>query len=318
MKAMVFLILGFLLGFIVNDHIVVQNNEVNNVASVDKKIQNKLYLNDKELKVFDESKEDYPEVSNKLISMDNKVDFEADGDEKTHFFTGTVQEFAKKISDNLNISIDVEETIRQNTLNMQVNSLSNIDDVKALLNNYDVFVYLPAFENNKNQVKMWIYTKNSGFELYAGDNQVFNNMIKLGLNLKNRDPVLRASAISYLIQNDLQNDLQQILDALRDESDYVRSSILDTVIEKNIILPIDVVEQMIVADKSKSIRMQALSLLEDMTSVDIQTRRSIAESAFNDYDADVRVYAAEVLQTLSENELPPQNPNVVEVVDLQH
>jgi len=210
----------------------------------------------------------------------------------------TLYDLAIILSEQLGISVAVDEQIESDTTSLLLTNVSAKKAVTTAFKDYDVFLFLTQDDHGEALKKVWVYPKNSALAFRPAPTAAWASIEELEAQLEDSDPNTRAMAVGALIDRKGARAIDTIAQVFDDESEQVRAQAISALIDSGINLPLNLIEHIILSDPSRGIRMQALSMLENINDTEQTALNTVAELALHDIDEDVRRYAQEVLLTL--------------------
>ena len=193
----------------------------------------------------------------------------------------------KKISDKAGIPI-VAQDISGEKVSL-VSSSANLEEVlRQLLQKYDYFAYYSGDPPSLSAV--WVYPKGQGRGIEPVPAGQWASTKEFERQLTDKDPEVRASAIEAVIERKGEGAKDEILAALNDENERVRTQALYYSQTNAVELPTAVLAGLATTDPSANVRYLALQVLAGSDEAE-----SVARAALNDSDLNVQAAANEIL-----------------------
>lgn len=181
--------------------------------------------------------------------------------------------------------------------------------LREVLRDYDAFYFYGAQDDSQLRLRIvWVYPHGKGSGLEPLPPEQWASTKEMRERLKNADPGLRASAIEALVQRLGDAASEEILNALRDADEPVRTMALHEALDAGVHIPDQTLVDLALYDTSPKVRflaLQAFSRREDM--------KWIAERALRDANPHVRAAAKQILgrwqRAAGAQRHPPQPSN---------
>lgn len=165
--------------------------------------------------------------------------------------------------------------------------------VRELARGYDFFVY---YDGGTGVPKsMWIYMPGEGNNIAPISDRSWMTDPEVRVRLVDADPEVRARAIETIIDRAGSRAMDWIVTALRDQSDIVRYRTLQKTVEASVVLPMDVLRDILRHDPSALARFIALNALEVGATSDPYSASEAVRMVLNDPDEAVKSHAHELL-----------------------
>jgi len=179
--------------------------------------------------------------------------------------------------------------------------------LQGILKDYDAFYFFGAQDDPQARLRIvWVYPKGQGAGLQPLPPEQWASTKEIRERMNAADPNLRASAIEALVQRLADGAREEILTALRDADERVRTMALYEALDNAVEIPESTLVNLALYDTSPKVRflaLRALSGREDM--------KWTAERALRDPNPHVRAAAQQILgrwQPAERAQQPSQQP----------
>jgi type II secretory pathway component GspD/PulD (secretin) len=193
----------------------------------------------------------------------------------------------QKLSDKLGVSI-VAQDLGREKVSLVASNASLEQVLRRLLQKYDYFIYYGGDSPSLSAV--WVYPKGQGRGIEPVPAGQWASTKEFERQLTDNDPEVRASAIEAVIERKGEGATDEILAALNDENERVRTQALYYSQTNAVELPTAVLAGLATSDPSANVRYLALEALAGSSEGE-----SVARAALNDPDPNVQAAANEIL-----------------------
>lgn len=179
---------------------------------------------------------------------------------------------------------------------------ASIDDLwRSLLRDFDAIYFYEGQSAGSAVSKLasiWIYPRGTGKRMVP--TPLENRMVLSDFRerLSSANPDERASATEAVIERVGQNAFEQVTQALLDSDERVRSRVLDKAVREGIVLPLELLSELLRSDRSPLVRYIALTAIARLPTNDYSGVDLIFRSALRDEDEAVRVTAQQYLASI--------------------
>lgn len=205
------------------------------------------------------------------------------------------------ISREARVAIVTPEGIGDESISAQARDLPVDQVLRQILASYDAFFFYGVVKEAPATLRVvWVYPKGRGQRYVPEPPDTWASTKELVDDARtNADPLVRARAVSTLVDRKGQQALDVVLGALQDRDDDVRTDALYAALKGNVSIPKETLARMALSDPSPSVRFLALDNLagdpDARVAVDLA---AVATQALDDSSHHVREKAREILQRL--------------------
>jgi HEAT repeats len=215
-----------------------------------------------------------------------------------------------EISRQARVAVVTGDAVGAERVSVQFEGLALDQGLRRILSGYDAFFFYgsdPRANSPASLRVIWVYPKGGGNGLEPVPPSQWASTRELVSQLSASDPKVRARAIEHLIERGHGAARDQVVKALRDPDDSVRSRALYGAQTYGVAISPDSLKEMLANDSSPEVRFIALDWLGSGPDAE-----AAAEQALNDSDVHVRKRAREILDRLGAKKRPPQPPPAAE------
>jgi len=232
-----------------------------------------------------------------------------DGRLSVDFHKLALAQLGDELSQKAGIAVIVSDDAAGELVSASFQNVPLDEGLRRILTKQDAFLFYGVDEDKASALKaVWIYSKGRGRGLFPVPPAKWASTKDLYGSLADKDPTVRGQAIETLIARKRQGAQDQLLTAVRDSSDQVRSRALYAGMKSGVELPQAVLGDLALHDSSVYVRFLALQALADSPEA-----RSVAEAALKDPNEAVRSAAQTIIAKLngraSESQQPSQSLN---------
>lgn len=196
----------------------------------------------------------------------------------------------KEISRQAHIAVVFGAGVEKQRVSAEFADRSLDEGLRHILAEYDVFTY---HRGGKGLLTVWVYGKLEGRGLYPIPFESWASTADLARRLDDVDAAERAAAIETLVERGGADAELQVIRALGDGDERVRTTALYQALEEGVALSPETLSDLAINDSSYKVRFLALKGLAGDP-----TEEWIAEAALSDPNAVVRKYAESILNRL--------------------
>jgi hypothetical protein len=204
-----------------------------------------------------------------------------------------------------NVAIIGMGTTPDEAVEIELSDVPVDEALRRLLGHHDAFFFYGA-EGDGNPARLravWVYPKGRGRGLAPVPPEAWAGTKELEVRLSDPDAVTRALAIHGLTERKGERALDDVLRALQDSDQEVRTRALYGAITAGVRLPAEVLQNLLANDLSSNVRFLALQRLQSMPGA-----RAAAMRALKDPHPHIREKASEILAELGDPPLGERRP----------
>ncbi len=211
-----------------------------------------------------------------------------------------------EISRKTRVAITRADGVGEQSTSIRFEDLTIEEGLRRILSSYDAFFFYGGSAERKTPgslMAVWVYPKGHGATLQPVPPEQWASTKELKDKLSDPDYKVRAQAIEGLVEREGNRARDDVLKAMKDSDDSVRTRALYSAQTFGIEISPDSLKNMAVNDRSPEVRFLALDGLGNGPDA-----RAIAERALNDPDIHVRNRAKEILHLLEGAKRIAQRP----------
>jgi hypothetical protein len=199
-----------------------------------------------------------------------------------------------ELSHKADVAIVLVDDIEGQKVSAKFRDLPLDEGIRQMLRKQDAFFFYGVDENQPSSLKaVWIYAKGHGRGVAPVPAEKWASTKDIASQLSDRDPQIRTNAIKELVDRKHEGATPEVLTALKDASDQVRSEALYAAADSGMVLPESLLKDLAAHDSSADVRFLALQALADSPDA-----RSMANAALKDPSEAVRNEAQEIIGRL--------------------
>ncbi|MGH9785248.1 MAG: HEAT repeat domain-containing protein [Terriglobia bacterium] len=203
----------------------------------------------------------------------------------------SVRWLVNEIARQARIAVQMDPQVSDQKVNVDFQGYPVEAAVHYLLKEYDTFYYFGVYEEPPARLQMvWVYPKGQGSTLEPVPPEQRASTKELKEKFSSEDPAQRAKAIEQLIERLVDEAHDDVVKALRDPDDRVRTTALYKAQEVGVDLPTSVLADLALSDRSSNVRFLALEGISGNR--DLQW---IVERALSDPNQFIQARAREIL-----------------------
>lgn len=202
-----------------------------------------------------------------------------------------LEDLLEQISRNSRVVIITGEALRGQRVSAQFEKLPLDEGLRKILTNNDAFFYYGGAGAKPAALEVvWVYPKAQGRGLEPVPPEAWASTREFERMLADRDPKRRARAIAGLIERKGEEARAELLRALADPEERVRTEALYRASAAAVDVPTNVLTELAFTDPAANVRFLALEAIPRDPSM-----RWVAERSLNDQSPPVRKKAQEIL-----------------------
>jgi HEAT repeats len=233
--------------------------------------------------------------------MNSGITFK-DGRLSANFQDLPLARLSDELSQKAGVAIVLVDDVEDQKVSAKFNDLALDEALRQILRKQDAFFFYGVDENRPAALKaVWIYAKGHGRGVAPVSAEKWASTKDIASQLSDKDPEIRTHAIKALIDRKQQGAMPELLTALKDGSDQVRSEALYAAADSGVVVPESTLKDLAAHDSSSDVRFLALQALSDSPDA-----RSMANAALNDPSEAVRNKAQEILGRLDPHANEPR------------
>jgi hypothetical protein len=201
-----------------------------------------------------------------------------------------LQDLMKEISRRAYVAIELGDGISEQRISAEFNNLPLEQGLREILADYDVFTY---HRGGKGLLTVWVYGKLEGRGLFPVPFETWASTADLQERLQNPGAEERAAALEALVDRGGAISEQELIKALDDPEERVRTVALYEALNDGLTLPADRLMDLAANDSSYNVRFLALRNLAGKTA-----EGQAIDAALDDPNPVIRSYAESAMLRL--------------------
>jgi hypothetical protein len=211
---------------------------------------------------------------------------------------------AQYLLEQAGVQIRIPDSLRGAQVSAQFLGQPLETGMRALFRDFDAFYFVEggAIESDSAAHParlVWLFPTGKGKRLAPVAAEDWASLEEAARLAQDTDPEVRMAALRSLIQRRGKDALPYVLAAMEDKNDQVRYRTLETALKSGVILPVDALERLALADGSEIVRFLAIEgAVDQYRAAQPEAVRRIAEQALADANPVLRSHALDVLGML--------------------